>query len=122
MGLFDITDLVLERGLAGAGLRQQALSNNVANANTAGYKRSDVDFQSSLAQAIASDDVHTAVERLAFAPQTDRTSTMRADGNNVDVDQEMSSLTENAVTYEALLSIHRARVGMLRMALGGGGA
>src|SRR5690349_14819927 len=100
MGLFDLTDLVLQRGLEGASLRQQLLSNNLANANTAGFKRADVDFQSSLAAALASGDPGRATAAAAFAPQTDTTSATSADGNNVDVDQELSSLTENSVDYQ----------------------
>jgi flagellar basal-body rod protein FlgB len=120
MGLFDITDLVLERGLAGAGMRQQVLSNNLANANTSGFKRSDVDFQATLASALDAGDARSAVHELAFAPETDTRSVLRADGNNVDFDEEISSLTENAVQYEAMLSIHRVRVQMLKTAMGGG--
>ena len=121
MGLYDLTDLVLQRGLQGAGLRQQVLTNNLANANTAGFKRSDVDFQSSLLAALdGGGSAGKAVEQLAFTPQTDNTTTMRADGNNVDADQETSSMTENAVAYEAMLSIHHVRVQMLKMAMGGG--
>jgi flagellar basal-body rod protein FlgB len=120
MGLFDITDLVLERGLQGAALRQQVLSNNLANANTSGFKRSDVDFQSSLNAALDLGDAESSLDRVSFQPETDTTSAMRADGNNVDFDQEMASLTENALHYESMLSIHRARVQMLRTAIGGG--
>jgi flagellar basal-body rod protein FlgB len=47
---------------------------------------------------------------------------MRADGNNVDFDQENSNLTENAIEYQALLSVAHARLQMLRTAIGGGGA
>ena len=38
MGLFDLTDLVVQRGMQGASLQQQVLSNNLANENTAGFK------------------------------------------------------------------------------------
>jgi len=119
MGLFDLTDLVLERGLQGANLRQQILSNNLANANTAGFKRSDVDFESSLAGALAARDRDASVANVAFAPQTDTTSAMSADGNNVDVDQELSSLTENSVEYQALAAIMRSRLQTIQTAMGG---
>ena len=119
MGLFDLTDLVLERGLQGANLRQQILSNNLANANTAGFKRSDVDFESSLAGALAARDRDASVANAAFAPQTDTTSAMSADGNNVDVDQELSSLTENSVEYQALAAIMRSRLQTIQTAMGG---
>lgn len=35
---------LLQKGLEGASLRQETLINNIANVNTPGYKRADVDF------------------------------------------------------------------------------
>jgi flagellar basal-body rod protein FlgB len=119
MGLFDLTDLVLQRGLQGASLRQQLLSNNLANANTAGFKRSDVDFESALGAALGSNDPGRSVADASFSPQTDTSSSMSADGNNVDIDQELSGLTENSVEYQALAAIERSRLQMLQNAMGG---
>ena len=51
MELFDTTMVGLERAMSGAQMRQQVLANNLANANTPGFKRSDVDFHSALAAA-----------------------------------------------------------------------
>jgi flagellar basal-body rod protein FlgB len=116
MGLFDVTQLALERALQGAGLRQQALSNNLANVNTPGFKRSDVDFHSSLAAALAGGE--PAVASASFALQTDSATSMRADGNNVDVDQEMASLTENASEYQALAAVAKSRLQMIQTAIG----
>ena len=118
MGLFDLTDTVLQRGLEGASLRQQVLSNNLANANTAGFKRSDVDFESSLASALDSSDPTQSLNSLAFAPQTDSTTTMTLDGNNVDTDTEMANLTSNAVQYETLAAIEQQRFATLKAAMG----
>ena len=42
--LFDTTQLALERAIEGAGKRHEALAANLANANTPGYQRVDVDF------------------------------------------------------------------------------
>ena len=42
--LFDTTQLALERAIEGAALRHEALADNLANANTPGYQRVDVDF------------------------------------------------------------------------------
>jgi flagellar basal-body rod protein FlgB len=119
MGLFDLTDLVLQRGLEGASLRQKILSNNLANANTAGFKRSDVDFESSLGAALASSDRSGAVAKTSFTAATDSTTAMTPDGNNVDLDQELSSLTENSVQYQALAAVERARLQTLQTAMGG---
>ena len=116
MPLFDNTQLALERAISGAALRQEVLANNLANAETPGFRRSDVDFQSTLAQAMKSGSAE-AIERTSFSPQQDST-TMRADGNGVDIDVEAATMAKNGLTYEALISIAKARVGILEAAMG----
>ena len=118
MGLFDTTQLGLEQALEGATLRQRALANNIANANTAGYKRTDVDFHSALAQAFGSADPGKSLGQVTFSPQTDTSTSTRADGNNVDMDAEMASLSENSLEYQALIAVSRARLTMLQIAMG----
>jgi flagellar basal-body rod protein FlgB len=118
VGLFDVTQSALERALAGSALRQSTLANNLANANTAGFKRSDVAFGDALSSALDKSD--QPVADLSFAPQRDTASAGRADGNNVDVDVEMANLNENAVTYQALASVAKARLHMLEIAIGSG--
>lgn len=119
MGLFDLTDLVVQRSLQGASLEQEVLSNNLANADTPGFKSSSVDFESSLASALASSNPSAAVENVAFQPKTDATTSIQADGNNVDLNQQMSALTQNAVEYETLAEIEKTRMGMIQSAIGG---
>jgi flagellar basal-body rod protein FlgB len=118
MGLFDLTQITLERALSGASLRQNVLANNIANANTVGFKRSDVDFQSTLASALNQNETPAAMQNVGFAPQTDTSATMRADGNSVDMDTEMAKLSENSVAYQALISIAHARLAMLQTVIG----
>src|SRR5438128_1883482 len=95
VALFDVTQRALEQAVAGAGMRQQAIADNIANANTPGYKRVDVDFRSALSGALAADDPSSALDAVSFAPVRDSSTTGRADGNNVDIDQEMSSMSAN---------------------------
>ena len=120
MGLFDLTDLVVQKAMQGASLEQQVLSNNLSNANTPGFKRSDVNFQSALASAVSSTDPAAALGNVNFTTQTDSTTAMTADGNNVDLEREMSGLTSNAVEYETLSAIEKTRIGMLQSAMGSG--
>ena len=56
MELFGITDIVLQRAISGAELRQQVLAANLANVNTTGFHRSDVPFQDALRSALATGD------------------------------------------------------------------
>ena len=117
MSLFDNTQLGLDSAISGAGLRQQVLANNLANAETPGYKRMDVDFHDALAQAMQSGQP-AAIESVQFTPQQDQT-TMRADGNGVDVDTESADMAKNALEYQSLVSVARARIDILKSAMGG---
>jgi flagellar basal-body rod protein FlgB len=119
VALYDVTQIALEKALVGSSLRQRVLADNIANVNTAGFQRSEVDFQSTLADALNGGTDATSLEELAFQPQVEGGGAVRADGNDVDVDAEMASLTENAVTYQALVAVARERLQMLQTALGG---
>jgi flagellar basal-body rod protein FlgB len=118
MNLFDITQTGLERAISGAAMRQSTLSSNIANANTPGYRRRDVDFHSSLREAMAGG--HGALERVSFSAQTDPGARLRTDGNGVDVDVEAANLARNGLDYESLVSVARTRNDILRSAMGVG--
>lgn len=118
MGVFDTTQLGLEQAISGAALRQRAIANNIANANTAGYKRVDVDFHSALDQALSAPDPKAKLKSLAFETTTDTSSSTRADGNNVDIDAEMANLSQNSLEYQSLVQVARARMQMLQIAMG----
>jgi flagellar basal-body rod protein FlgB len=120
VALFDVTQMALEKALVGSSMRQRVLADNLANVNTAGFKRSEVDFQSTLADALGGGADAKTIEALDFQPQQQNGGAVRADGNDVDVDAEMASLSENAVTYQAIVSVAKERLRMLQTAIGGG--
>jgi flagellar basal-body rod protein FlgB len=117
MNLFDTTDLSLQAAIRGANMRETALAQNVANANTPGYQRKDVDFESSLRAALADG---SSPDNVQFSVQTDPSSPMEPDGNSVDIDTESSNLAENGLTYESLVSVEKSRIDILKSAIGGG--
>jgi flagellar basal-body rod protein FlgB len=117
MNLFDTTDLSLQAAIRGSSLRQTALAQNVANANTPGYQRKDVDFESSLRAAMADG---TNPDSVQFDVTTDPSSPMQPDGNSVDIDVESSKLAENGLTYESLVSVAKGRIEILQSAIGAG--
>ena len=106
----------LGRGLAAANLRQEVISNNIANVNTPNFKKSDVVFEELLAKEIGMDDSgrlplvrthdrHLPVGMIGGAKasiQEDDTTTMRVDNNNVDIDVEMATLAKNQLYYNAM--------------------
>ena len=118
MTLIDNTQLGLERAISGASLRQSVLANNLANAETPGFRRMDLDFHDTLAQAMKSTDSAT-IESATFTPQQDSTA-MRADGNGVDVDTESANMAKNGLEYEALVSVAKARIQIIQSAMGVG--
>jgi flagellar basal-body rod protein FlgB len=121
VNLFDTTQLGLERAIAGAGMRQATLAGNIANANTPGYQRKDVDFHTTLRAAMDSEKPSDAISELSFEVATDTSSgAMRADGNGVDIDVESSTMAANALEYEALVAVARGRTDVLRSAMGVG--
>jgi flagellar basal-body rod protein FlgB len=114
MSLFDTTQHALERAISGAAMRQTTLAQNIANANTPGYRRQDVDFHSALSAAMSEGHPGTA----EFGVTTDSTGPLRADGNNVDIDAEAAKSAQNALEYDSLVAVARARIDIIKSAMG----
>lgn len=105
--------------MRGASLRQTLLTNNIANADTPGYQRQDVDFHSELRSAMASDASGDgrALAGMQFQPQTQQQAT-GAGGNGVTIDQESALVAENGLDYQALTQVVGARNSIMRSAMG----
>lgn len=130
--LFGGSISALERGLNATSLRNDVISNNIANAETPGFKSSSVEFESLLSDAIEQNGLkgtrtnarHIAIGRgdvdevNARIIENDDTS-MRADGNNVDIEAEMTDLAENSIYYNALVRKISGQLGQLRSAITG---
>ena len=114
--LHDTTQIALERAISGASMRQNALASNLANANTPGYQRVDVDFHGALSAAMGDRE---AVERTSFAPVRDASAgVVRADGSTVDVDAESARLAANALEHSAAVTVAGTRIHILQVAMG----
>ena len=114
--LIDTTQLALEQAMTGASQRQTALANNLANAETPGYQRVDVDFHGALQAALGSGEAKQRLQSLSFSPQAD--GAVRADGSTVDVDAESAKLAANGLEYQAAVQVAHSRIDILRTALG----
>lgn len=122
MELFDVTFQTLDLALGAAGKRQEVLANNLANVNTPGYKRLEVDFDGMLAKAVdaARTGDRSALEALRPGVSTDDAVAVRADGNSVDVDQEMAFLAENNIRYNALVQLTQKKLEGLKYVISDG--
>jgi flagellar basal-body rod protein FlgB len=119
LDLFDTSLVGLQRAMSGATLREQVLASNIANANTPGFQRSDVDFHSVLAQAFAGSATPQSLAQIVFQPQSDASQgAMQLDGNNVDINTEMADLSENTLDYQSLAAVMTTRMSILRTAIG----
>lgn len=116
MEIFDTVHVALERAIQGAGLRHEALASNLANINTPGYRRQDVDFHTALQAAMPGG--RDSVLATEITPAVDPTAPMRPDGNSVDIDAEAANLAQNALEYEALTQVLRVRGDILEIAIG----
>jgi flagellar basal-body rod protein FlgB len=124
--LRNTTMSMLERGLDASSLRHQLLANNVANVNTPGYKRADVDFSQALGSAIAIKSGTLSQTSASHLPGTsgpermmvtrDNSST-RLDGNSVDIEAEMVHVAENSLYYSALAQQLSDRFVRLKLAI-----
>ncbi len=103
----------LKKALDGTWLRNEAISNNIANVNTPGYKRVTVEFENMLkgqmdasgVQLSVTNDKHIGNGSDNFQPlvQIDRSTSTRKDGNNVNIDVEMGDLAKNSIMYDGLI-------------------
>jgi flagellar basal-body rod protein FlgB len=133
----DLTTAVLTRAMAGYSARNTAIANNIANADTPGYKRVDVSFESALAGAVDADrqrlrmdvgasisaidgsDVTRRVDEVAPNVMSTDTTTMRVDGSNVDPDDEMARLSANQLASSTVVSLLDKRFAQFRTAITG---
>ena len=118
MFIFDVTHQALTGALQGASVRAGALAQNMANVNTAGYQRVDVDFHATLTDAVRRARMDGSKITPAFQVRTDTAATaVRADGNTVDVDQEGALVAQNALEYQGIAQLLGSRRRMLETAM-----
>lgn len=120
---------VLDRALDASNLRETVINNNLANINTPGYKRREVDFESLLKQELGRtkwrsldekiDDIH--LDHLDAGVHYDMAAfgyDYRLDGNNVDVDVEEVELASEQLRYQLLSDSVTQEFSRLKTAIG----
>lgn len=117
---------VLEKAADASWMRNEVLSDNIANATTPNYKRRDVSFESYLLEELAGgsttslrkkvDDVD--LSNLHMTVYTDYSNlSYRLDGNNVDQDTENVELASNQIKYQTLIDSINYEFNMIKAAL-----
>jgi len=116
------TQNMLERGLNGALRRREIIADNIANVDTPGFKRSELVFESMLKRALDEEkrvyseafptkmtkEKHIPFDRLpdwtSIKPKTniDYLTVMRTDGNNIDMEKEMTLAAQNQLRFNIM--------------------
>jgi flagellar basal-body rod protein FlgB len=133
-GNFDRTIGVLQKVLDFRLQKQQVIASNIANADTPGYTPARLEFEKELRQAVnapsikpspashaahfplATGDVASVQPRIVREPSV----SVVGDRNGVNVDEEMVSLAENQIMYEAAVDMLNKKLGLLKYVSQGG--
>ncbi len=119
----DLTLAVVSKTLGLLSARQEAISANIANVNTPGYRRREVDFASQLNEALTSNGHSSkseSIERVNSISKkllVDSTFFSRNDLGGVDVDREMAEQARNQMLYNSFTRLATKRLRMYRMAI-----
>ena len=121
---------VMHKGLSASWTRNAVIRNNIANVETPNFKASDVEFESLLARAMDSSGFkglkthprHIDIGSGNFDSVSHRIvkrggTSMRMDGNNVDIEAENVKLAQNSLQYNTLLEKMNSEIRRLRMAI-----
>jgi flagellar basal-body rod protein FlgB len=135
IGKLDEAFRFQETALSVRAQRQQLLASNIANADTPHYKARDVDFAKALNNALATggqppvEMAKTSSNHLStttgpatiggLEPQYRSTIQGSVDDNTVDMDKERNEFTDNALRYEASVTLMTAEIKKMFTAIQG---
>lgn len=126
------TTRLLETAMSSASKRQNTISQNIANVDTPNYKAQKTVFSHELnrakeGQRLNANRTDERHQEFGGRPADDsavvvrRTNTMyNHNGNNVDIDREMSELAENQIYYNSLVDRLNGRFNSILTVIGKG--
>ena len=120
---------VLDKALDASNLRETVITNNLANVNTPGYKRREVDFESLLRQELDKIKWNSLDEKIGDVNLGHLDAGVHFDmqaygydyrlyGNNVDVDVENVELASEQLRYQLLADSVTQEFSRLQTAIG----
>lgn len=107
---------ILEAGIRAENLRQKAISNNIANLETPGYRRIDVKFEDFLAKSLDSSgqiDLRE-VEPQLYKPQQTQ---VKSNGNDVNYEAEVGQMIKNAIRHKAYIRVLTKKYQQIELAM-----
>ncbi len=120
LGTNSSTYNLLKQGIKATDLRGQVIANNMANVNTKNYKKFSVVFEENLKGnsegklgLVTNNDRHISTsggEAGEISVKKDTSTSMRTDGNNVDLDVEKVNQAANTIKYNGLVQLASGRI------------
>lgn len=114
----------LEKALDATWLRNDVISQNIANVDTPGYKRKSLKFEeylnSEMKTGRISQGTSIAKSEDIKIVEDPADSSYRSDGNNVDIENEMALLAANQIRYSTLIQKMNGDFQRLRSVIKGG--
>ncbi|MBW9151948.1 flagellar basal body rod protein FlgB [Clostridium estertheticum] len=119
---------LLKKSMDASALRSKVSANNIANINTKNYKGLYVTFEETLKDNMAADtmktdnskDIQAGNSNGEITVNRDDSTSARQDGNNVDIDLEMTNQAANTLMYAALVSQVNSKISLTSYVIGGG--
>ena len=103
--LFESRATDLQNALGRTTQRQALLTANIANVNVPGYKRQDIDFHSALQTEMGGLTNSQLAQKDQQAQAASDATSIRSDGNNVDLEREITGIADTDLRYEALTTV-----------------
>lgn len=116
----------LEGTLSYSATKQRVISNNIANADTPNYKAKSVSFREELNSKLAAKRTDVRHRQFSegggtsYAVNTNKDTSYHHNGNNVDIDKEMTEMAKNQIYYNALIDRMNGKFRGLKEAIKGG--
>jgi flagellar basal-body rod protein FlgB len=114
---------ILDRLIGAASFRHRVISSNIANVDTPGYKAKDVKFEQVLGSEMkltVTSPNHLGGNGAGSSGElTAEEAQAWADQNTVELDQEVSKMTENSMLYQAGVAMLATRIRMYKTAIKG---
>lgn len=129
MSLFGGTINALHNSLDYSNAKNKMIANNIANVDTPNYKAKKVEFKNTLQdelhknfQAKRTDERHLSFSshEKPYSIKTNQSTVYNHNGNNVDIDKEMTILAENQIYYQALTDRINGKFNSLQSVIRGG--
>ena len=118
---------VLDKAADASWNREQCITNNIANVDTPGYKRQDIDFQSVLQEQLGNSKYvnldskvkNVNLNKLDASVYTDSSNySYREDKNNVDIETENVELASEQIRYTGLTDSMTQEFSRLKSVMG----